>query len=94
MKGIVVKFKTKPGKAAEFERLFKDLQVKVKANEPGVLVYDLTKASDEPDTYVAVEFYADQAAFDRHVEQPYFTAVIGQLLDLWENPEATRVENI
>jgi quinol monooxygenase YgiN len=94
MKGIVVKFKAKPGKAAEFERLFKDLQVKVKANEPGVLVYELAKASEEPDTYVAVEFYADQAAFDHHVAQPYFTAVIGQMLELWEDPQATRVENI
>lgn len=94
MKGVVVKFKVQPGKGPEFEQIFKDLQAKVKANEPGALVYDLVKASNEPETYVAVEFYSDQAAFDAHCAAPYFTAVIGKLMELWIPPEATLVENI
>lgn len=94
MKGVVVKFKVQPGKGPEFESIFKDLQAKVKASEPGALVYELSRAQGEADTYVAVEFYSDQAAFDAHCAAPYFLAAFPKLAELWIPPEATLVEGL
>jgi hypothetical protein len=48
MIGVVAVLKVQPDKAADFEKVFLDLQNKVKANEPGCLVYQLTRAGPSP----------------------------------------------
>ena len=43
MIGIVATIKVQDGKNAEFEKVFLDMAAKVKANEPGCLLYQLTR---------------------------------------------------
>jgi len=65
MIGLVATIKVKEGRTAEFEKTASELIKKVTENEKGVLLYVLFKA-EEPNTYVFMERYADQAALDAH----------------------------
>ena len=74
MIGIIATLKVQEGKNAELEAVFHDLAAKVKASEPGALVYDLFKCRSEPNTYKVMEAYRDQAAFEHHASTDYFKA--------------------
>jgi quinol monooxygenase YgiN len=71
--GAVSTTKVKAGKAAEFERLVRALQAKVKAREPGNLIWELWRLNGAPDTYKMVELYRDQAAYDEHSASVHVT---------------------
>jgi len=82
--GIVATMKVQAGKEAEFEKVFKDLQGKVKANEPGCLQYDLCKLKSDPQTYIIMEQYESQEAVDKHGKSEHFQAAfpaLGATLD-------------
>jgi quinol monooxygenase YgiN len=74
MIGVVAVLKVQVDKAADFERVFLDLAAKVKANEPGCLIYQLTKSRSEPGTYKALELYASEDALKAHGGSDYFKA--------------------
>jgi quinol monooxygenase YgiN len=79
MIGVVASLKVQDGKGPEFERVFLDLAAKVKANEPGCLVYQLTKSRSDPNTYKVLELYASQEALSEHGKTEYFRAAGGQM---------------
>jgi quinol monooxygenase YgiN len=62
---FVVTFKVKPGKNQAFEEAFRNMEMKVRQNEPGNLSYDLYRTG-QPQTYVIVERYRDPAAVAAH----------------------------
>lgn len=66
MIGGIKKIKTLPGKASEFEALFNQLKAKIRADEPGNVYFDLYRSKIEPDSYIVMERYIDQAALDMH----------------------------
>lgn len=74
MIGVVATLKVQDGKGDEFEAVFKDLMAQVKANEPGCLVYQLTKSRTEPGTYKVLEIYANEDALKAHGQTEYFKA--------------------
>ncbi|GGC71824.1 putative quinol monooxygenase [Chelatococcus reniformis] len=83
MVSIVATIKVKPGQEASFEKVAKELQDKVAANEPGCEYYRLHRAP-EPATYVFIERYKDQAAIDAHRKTDHFRALgkeMGQFMD-------------
>ncbi len=63
--GLLATIKVQPGKGADFEKAFGELQAAVRANEKGCLQYDLFR-SQEADTYFVYEQYADDAAVAAH----------------------------
>ena len=65
MLGVIAKLTIKPGTNADFEATMKALQAKVQADEPGNKLYALHKTAD-PNVYVMLERYDDQAALDAH----------------------------
>ena len=77
MIGIVATIKVQEGKGTAFEAIANQLVEKVTANEEGVLHYDLYKQDDT--TYVFLERYKDQAAFDLHQKTEYYKAAGAQL---------------
>jgi quinol monooxygenase YgiN len=82
--GIVATLKVKPGKEAEFEALFRDLQGQVKANEPGALQYEVFKSKSNAFTYVVMEQYKTDADLAAHGKTAHFTAAgpkLGAVLD-------------
>lgn len=48
--------------------------------EPGCLQYDLHVARDNPDGFVMIERWSDDATLDRHMATPHFAA-LGAALD-------------
>ena len=74
MLAVVATLKVKPGSEAEFESVAQEMVAAVNANEPGCLLYILTR-SPEPQTYIILERYADQAASDAHVASAHFRAI-------------------
>lgn len=65
MLATVATIKVKDGQGAEFEKVATELVRKVNENEKGCLLYQLYHG-EEPNTYVFLERYADQAAVDAH----------------------------
>ncbi len=74
MIGVVATLKVQDGKGAEFEAVFTELMAKVKANEPGCLIYQLTRSRTEATTYKVLELYVDEAALKAHGQSDYFKA--------------------
>ena len=74
MIGVVATLKVQPEKAGEFEAVFLDLAAKVKANEPGCLMYQLTRSRTEPGVYKVLEVYASDEALKAHGGTDYFKA--------------------
>ena len=60
------------GQGAEFEKTFKELTEKVRANEPGCTLYQLAKSRTEPNTYKVFEIYKDAAAVEAHRASDHF----------------------
>ncbi len=79
MIGVVATVQVQPEKAAEFERVALELEAQVKANEPGCLLYRMTKSRSAPDTYTNLELYRGQADLDLHVATDYFQAALGRM---------------
>ena len=74
MIGLIAKLKIQEGKGPEFVKAFKVLAAKVTSDaEPGNLLYQLCKSRTDPDTYVVMELYSDQAAVDEHAKTAHFT---------------------
>ena len=65
VQSIVATIKVKPGQEAEFQAVALQLVAAVNANEPGCLLYTLSKG-DEPSTFVFMERYADEEAMKAH----------------------------
>lgn len=74
MIGVVATLRVREGKEAEFEAVFADLTAKVKANEPGCLLYQLTRSRDEAGAYKVMEMYASPEALKHHGGTDYFRA--------------------
>ena len=65
MLGIVATLKVKPGMEQAFETLARQLVEEVRAHEPGCTLYVLHRA-ESAGTYVFMERYVDDAAFEAH----------------------------
>lgn len=76
---IVATVRVKPGKAAHYEDVCARYIPQFRAANPGMAFYTLAKSRDEPDTYRAVEAYADDAALDRHMASDLLKASIADL---------------
>ena len=54
----------------------KNAMAKVKANEPGVTLYQLFKSSTEAGTYVMMEQYSSKEALDEHGKTPHMAEMV------------------
>ncbi len=72
MIGIIATLKTKDGQGEALEAVFAELTEKVRANEAGNTLYQLTKSRSEPNTYKVLELYVDQDALTAHGQSDYF----------------------
>jgi quinol monooxygenase YgiN len=83
MIGAIARLKVQKGKGPEFEAMFRSLAARVRADEPGAKLYQLCKSRSDPNEYVVMEIYADQAAVDAHRNSAHFQAAVpefGRLL--------------
>ncbi|MDD3837966.1 MAG: putative quinol monooxygenase [Phenylobacterium sp.] len=73
MIAVVATLKIQDGKNEEFEAVFKELSQQVRSNEPGNLLYQLTRTAD-PNTYKVLELYKDADAMAAHGQAEHFKA--------------------
>ncbi|MDP3175747.1 putative quinol monooxygenase [Phenylobacterium sp.] len=74
MIGVIAKLKAADGKDAALEQAFGELAAKVRAGEPGCLMYQLTKSRTEPGVYKVLELYKDEDALNAHRASEHFKA--------------------
>jgi quinol monooxygenase YgiN len=72
MIGVIAVLRTKEGAGAGFEEAFAPLAAAVRANEPGNLVYQLTRSRTEPGVYKVLEVYKDEDAIAAHRASAHF----------------------
>jgi quinol monooxygenase YgiN len=73
--GVVGRLTAKPGKDDELAELFKELSALAKAHEPGMLQHAILRSDSNPASFVVVEVFRDQAAFDAHSKTPHYPEV-------------------
>lgn len=71
---IVATIKVKPGQEAAFQATALRLVAAVNANEPGCLLYTLSKGEDAS-TFVFMERYADEDAMKAHRASEHFRTI-------------------
>ncbi len=64
---VIATVRAKPGLGPELEADFRAYAEVVKKNEPGTLMYTLSRSREDPDLYYALETYADDAAVQAHM---------------------------
>ncbi len=84
---IVVKFPVKPEYADDFVSRV-DAFTRATRNEPGNLWFEWSRSVEDPNTYVLVEAFQDDAA-EAHVNSDHFKAAIEQM-----RPMITRTPEI
>ena len=91
MIGVVAILKAKEGSEKAFEEAFLTMAAAVKANEPGNLLYQLTKSRSEPGVYKVLEVYADDAAIEAHRTSDHYKAGGRSLRDLVAGPPEVEI---
>ncbi len=66
MIGLVATLRVKDGQAEAFEDVFREIMALVRLEEPGTLVYQLTKSRADASLYKVLELYQDLAALNAH----------------------------
>jgi quinol monooxygenase YgiN len=85
---FVVRFKIKPGRNADFEKVMAKLQSQLPSSEPGNVYYDLYLPAPDSQTYVLIEHYRDAAAVQAHGKDANTQAMASALKDLLDGPPA------
>ena len=81
MMSFIATLVVKPGKAADFERLQRELKELTHANEPDTHVYDVIRHREQANTYVVYASFKDQAAFDHHMQTDFHDRLVPPILD-------------
>jgi quinol monooxygenase YgiN len=69
--GLVVRFTLVPDAAQGFDRLVAETVSRIRAAEPGTLVYTCHRVEGEPSQRIFYELYRDRAAFEEHEAQDH-----------------------
>jgi len=64
---VIATVRAAPGRGPDLEADFRSYAEFVKANEPGTLMYTLSRSKSDPELYYALETYADEAAVQTHM---------------------------
>jgi quinol monooxygenase YgiN len=81
---FIAHLQVQPQNARAFEELMTYVTTMTLDNEPGVAYYGFAKSVEEPNTYVVVEVYRDQAACTAHGETPWVRESVPKSLMLTE----------
>lgn len=94
MIAIVATIKVKAGMEKEFEAVASELVARVSAEEEGCLLYSLHRAT-EPQTYVFLERYRDEAALEAHRGTAHFKTLGAKMgASMAARPEIQRLSQI
>lgn len=80
-KSFIAKLVVKPEKRAAFEALQVELKSLTHANEPDTIVYELLRSDDDPNLFMCVATFTDEAAFQYHQTTPFHDRLVPPILD-------------
>ncbi len=94
MIAVVAKLTVQDGKAEEFKSAAKEMVAAVKANEAGkALQYTLCQSPSNPNEFVFLERYVDDAALAEHGKSAHMAAFGGKIMGLLAGrPEISRLD--
>ncbi|MBB4632393.1 putative quinol monooxygenase [Sphingosinicella soli] len=80
-KSFIAQLRTKPEKRDELIRLQVEMKQLVHAQEPDALVYELFQSDEDPDLFVCVATFRDDAAFDHHMQIDFHDRLVPPIFD-------------
>jgi quinol monooxygenase YgiN len=83
---LIATFKVAPENQAAFEAILSKLSATTRANEPGVITYQLGKVQDNETTYRVVEAYESEDAFNSHMMTEWFQSAFPKFGPLLAEP--------
>ena len=81
MTAFVAKLVIKPERRADFERWQTELRDLTHRFEPETPVYELIRSRDDPNVYLCVATFTDDAAFDHHMKTEFHDRLVPGILD-------------
>lgn len=83
---VTLKLAIIEAKIPEWEIFFADMRAKVAAEEPGTLMFNMHRVQGQPGSYVMIERYADQAAWDAHSVKQGERGVVPEMMAFAAGP--------
>ncbi len=80
-KSFIAQLRAKPGRADELARLQTELKSLVFKHEPDARVYELFRSETDPNLFVVVATFQDDAAFDTHMAIDFHERLVPPILD-------------
>ncbi len=87
---ILVTFKVKAGKEADFEAAFRPCLAATK-KEPGCVSYELNRDPDEPAVYVMYEKFRGLPALEDHLKQKHTQTLLSTVIPMCEGDLSVKV---
>ncbi len=87
MVSIIFRMKIKEGKEEEALAELRKMTDAVEANEPGTLAYLFLRSQEDPSEVVLFESYADDAAFQNHMQTPHMGEMRANLPELFDTSQ-------
>jgi quinol monooxygenase YgiN len=79
-KSFIAELRTRPDTREELIRLQVELKELVAAHEPDALVYELFQSDSDPDRFLCVATFRDDAAFDHHMGIDFHDRLVPPIL--------------
>lgn len=76
----------KPECAEAFEAAMTEMAENVRQHEPGAVYYEFSRSVDEPNVFLVIEVYADEAAFKAHWKTDFIRPSIAKTQPLMDGP--------
>ncbi|MGE0668363.1 MAG: putative quinol monooxygenase [Sphingomonadales bacterium] len=94
MIAVIARVRARDGMAKAFEDMVSGVAANVEAVEPGNVFYRAYRTKD-PQVFVAVEVYADQAAHEAHMNSEHRAKAAAKVVELLDGAiEADRLEQV
>jgi quinol monooxygenase YgiN len=73
---LVARYQVKPGKGGEVLEALSRMARLVKEQEPGCMLYQVNRSTEDPDHFLLYEQYTDQAAVEGHRTTAHFKEIV------------------
>lgn len=93
MNTIIARLTMQDGKEEEALAHLRKMGDAVQANEPGALAYAIHRSLENPSEIVFVEVYADDAAFQTHMQTPHMGEFRGAFAEVFDAAK-TKIERL
>jgi quinol monooxygenase YgiN len=80
MMGFIAKLTVKPEARTAFEQAQIELRRLTYENEPDTPVYEMLQSREDPNVYMVVATFKDQAAFELHQKTSFHEALVPPIL--------------